>query len=289
MSKLTVLVTGPTGQQGGALARVLLQRGHTMRAFVRNPESEKARQLSRLGAELVEGNFDDPGSLRRAASGVDAVFAMGTPYQAGPEAETRQSMAIVDAAKEAKVRHLLYSSVSDADRSTGIPHFDSKYAVEQYIRSADVPYTVVAPVYFFENFLSLFMLPALKEGRLTMSLPPDRKLQAIALASIASFDVQVLEKRDAFLARRINIASDELSLSEYARIISEVSGREIVYQRKPLEQVRRFSKDRAAMEGWFDRVGYSADIEGLRRQFPEVGWKRFKEWAVAQDWSPLKS
>jgi uncharacterized protein YbjT (DUF2867 family) len=289
MPKLTVLITGATGQQGGALARALLQRGHRIRAFVRNPESDKARQLGRLGAELVKGDFDDPASLRKAAAGVEAVFAMGTPRQAGPKEETRQGIAIVDAAKEAKVRHLLYSSVSDADRDTGVPHFDSKYEVERHIRSVDVPYTIVAPVYFYENFLSPFTLPGLKEGRLTMSLPAERKLQAIALANIASFDAQVLERRDAFLGRRINIASDELSISDYAAIISEASGRQINYGRTPLEQVRQFSEDLAAMQSWFDRVGYSADIEGLRRDFPKVGWIRFRDWAAEQDWGPLKS
>ncbi len=129
----TVLVTGATGQQGGAVARILLKRGHRVRGFTRRANSPAARQLERLGAELAIGNFDDPASIERAAVGVDAVYAMATPYEAGVEVETRQGITLVDAVKAAGVEHLIYSSVASADQNTGIPHFDSKYKIEQHI------------------------------------------------------------------------------------------------------------------------------------------------------------
>ena len=103
----TVLVTGATGQQGGAVARVLLKRGHRVRGFTRRADSPAARQLERLGAELAIGNFDDPASIERAAEGVDAVYAMATPYEAGIEVETRQGITLVDAVKAAGVEHLI--------------------------------------------------------------------------------------------------------------------------------------------------------------------------------------
>ena len=287
MSTLKVLVTGATGQQGGALARLLLQRGHTVRALVRDPQSEKARALAVAGAEPVKGEFNDPASLHKAAAGIDAVFAMSTPFQSGTEAEARQGVAIAEAARKAGVGHLVYNSVSDADAGTGIPHFESKARVERHIRSLDVPFTIVAPVYFFENLRSPFSLPGLKQGALAMSLPENRRLQGIALANIASFDALVLERREEFLGRRVNIASDELAVGQMARALAEASGRKIGYVRTPREQLRAFSEDFAKMEEWFEKTGYSADVEGLRRSYPTVGWQRFAEWARAQDWSVL--
>ncbi|OHD25332.1 MAG: nucleoside-diphosphate sugar epimerase [Spirochaetes bacterium GWB1_66_5] len=287
MSTLKVLVTGATGQQGGALARLLLQRGHTVRALVRDPQSEKARALAVAGAEPVKGEFNDPASLHKAAAGIDAVFAMSTPFQSGTEAEARQGVAIAEAARKAGVGHLVYNSVSDADAGTGIPHFESKARVERHIRSLDVPFTIVAPVYFFENLRSPFSLPGLKQGALAMSLPENRRLQGIALANIASFDALVLERREEFLGRRVNIASDELAVGQMARALAEASGRKIGYMRTPREQLRAISEDFAKMEEWFEKTGYSADVEGLRRSYPTVGWQRFAEWARAQDWSVL--
>src|SRR4051812_29113567 len=121
----SVLVTGATGQQGGALARHLRSQGYRVVAFTRRADSPAARALEALGAELAIGDFDDPASLEAAARRADTLFAMATPFEDGPEAEIRQGMNLVDAARRAGVRHFVYSSVAGADRLTGIPHFDS--------------------------------------------------------------------------------------------------------------------------------------------------------------------
>jgi uncharacterized protein YbjT (DUF2867 family) len=284
---IRVLITGATGQQGGAVARALIDRGHHVRALSRDPESSKAYKLRRLGAENVKGNFNDVESLKAAADGVDAVFVMGTPFELGTEKETTQGIAAVDAFNAAGVKHIVYTSVADADRDTGIPHFDSKYRVEQHIRELGLPHTIVAPVFFFDNMYAPFMLDALKQGTLAMGLPPDRKLQSVAVENIGAFTAHVIENRDDFLGKRVNIASDELSGQEYASVLSRVSGSPISYYPVPLEQIREGSEDMALMYEWFDRVGYSADIEGLRTSYPDVGWLRFEEWAQKSDWKVL--
>src|SRR3712207_1084268 len=112
---LSVLVGGATGQQGGALARVLLKRGHSVRAFVRRPDSPEAKELERLGAELAAGDFEEPSTIEDAAKGMDAIFVVATPFEAGMEAETRHGSAAGDTAKAAGVGHLVDSSVADAD------------------------------------------------------------------------------------------------------------------------------------------------------------------------------
>ena len=284
----TILVTGATGQQGGALARLLLKRGQRVRALTRKADSPAAVTLAGQGAELAVGDFDDRASLERAMRGIDAVFLMATPTQAGIEAESRQAITVADAATAAGVRHLVYSSVANADRETGIPHFDSKFVVERHIQALGIPFTIIGPVFFMDNFAGSFLLPGLREGKLALALPASRKLQQIALADIAGFAALVLERREPFLRQRIDLASDERSGAEVAEILSRVLGRRIEYVELPLEAVRAGSEDQARMFEWLDRVGFSADIAALRRAYPEVGWHSFEEWAKAQDWRALE-
>lgn len=284
MSKqLTVLVIGATGQQGGSVARQLLDKGHRVRAFTRNAESSAAKQIESLGAELAVGEAEDRESVIRAAVGVDAVYAMTSFFELGLEAEERQGRTIADAVKAADVEHFVYASVGNADLSTGVAHFDSKYEIEKHIKALGIPHTIVAPVFFYENVMSPWSLPGLIEGTLSLMLLPDRPVQQIPVQDISSFVTLVLENPDRFLDKRIDIASDKLSGKRAAEIVSSASGRPIDFRQLQM------GGDSDKMLEWFETVGYSADIEALRRDYPEVGWQTFEEWAQAQDWSVLKN
>ncbi|HLQ58331.1 MAG TPA: NmrA/HSCARG family protein [Gemmatimonadales bacterium] len=283
--KLKVLVTGATGKQGGHLVRELLARGHAIRALTRKPDSPAAAALAQRGVTIVTGNFEDQNSLERAARGVDTVFAMSTPFESGAQTETREGINIVRAASTAGVTHLVYTSVAGADRASGIPHFDSKFEVEKEIRRAGVPFTIVAPVFFMENFLADWMLAGITKGSIALALPATRRVQQIAVADIAQFTALAIERRDGFLGKRIDIASDELTVPTAAAAISEASGRRVEYTALPIDAVRQQNDDLARMFEWFDRVGYDADVVGLRGLYPEVDWHRFSVWAREQDWS----
>ena len=287
--KLNVLVTGATGKQGGHLVRELLARGHAIRALTRKPDSAGAAALAARGVTVVTGDFEDQGSLERAARGVDTVFAMSTPFESGAKTETREGINIVRAASAAGVgvSHLVYSSVAGADRATGIPHFDSKFEVEKEIRRSGVPFTIVAPVFFMENFLADWMAAGIAKGSIAMALPATRRLQQIAVADIAQFNALVIERRGSFLGQRIDIASDEVTSATVAAAISAASGRRIEYAALPIDAVRQQNEDLARMFEWFDRVGYDADVVGLRWLYPEVDWHRFSNWAREQDWSAI--
>ena len=158
------LVTGATGQQGGSVARRLLEGGFRVRGITRNLESGPASQLMGLGAEMVRAEFTDAGSLAAALGGVNAVFAMTTPFEAGVDAETAQGVALVDAAADAGVDHFVYSSVASANKATGVPHFESKYRVEEHLAASDLRWSVIAPVYFMDNLFFPDMLNGLKDG-----------------------------------------------------------------------------------------------------------------------------
>ncbi len=285
-SKL-VLVTGATGNQGGAVVQALLTRGQQVRGLTRNSASPAANRLRQQGVEIAVGDFTDHDSLVRAARGVDAVYVMSTPFEQGVEKETAQGIAITDAAEAAGVGHLVYSSVASADRASGIPHFDSKYEVEKHIISSGVPYTIIAPVFFMDNLLQPWVLPNLRQGKLAQAMPATRSLQQIAVADIGGFAAAVFERRGTVFGRRIDIAGAELTGDEAAAILSEVTSREIRYEGFPPDVLRAQSEDMALMFEWFDTTGYAADINGLRRDFPEVMWHDFEEWARKQDWSVL--
>ena len=127
MSKLSVLVIGATGNQGGAVVQSLLSKGHNIRTITRNPDSDKAKKLTEQGVEVMKGDFSDSDSLLKAATGMDTIYAMTTPFETGTEAEVKQGIAIADAAKKANVGHFIFGSVASADKNTNIPHFDSKF------------------------------------------------------------------------------------------------------------------------------------------------------------------
>ena len=105
-----IAVTGATGQQGGSVARELLKRGFSVRAITRNATSPNAEALRKAGADIAVGNFDNPSSLREAFNGVDSAFVVSTPFEAGVEAETKQGIQAVDAAKAAGLKYLVFSS-----------------------------------------------------------------------------------------------------------------------------------------------------------------------------------
>ena len=218
MSEKTVLVMGATGNQGRAATEALREKGHRVRALVRAEDAEGAKRLKEKGVETVTGDFDNPDSLTQAMTGVDAVFAMTTPIT-GVDVEVRHGKAIADAAVAAKVGHLVYSSVGDADRATGIPHFDSKYEIEQYLRELGVPWTITAPAYFYDNALFPWNLADMNEGRFRQALNPTRKLQQISVRDIGRFNAMVIDRKEPFIGKRINIAGDELTGVEMAEAL----------------------------------------------------------------------
>ena len=120
-----------------------------------------------------------------------------------------------------------------------------------------------------------------------MAMPADRKLQMIAAADLARFTALVIEQPGTFNGRRINLASDDVSPNQVNAILAQVTGRPLAFQSIPPAALREQNADFAAMFEWFDKVGYSADIAGLKRDYPSIGWHTFESWAKAQPWDAL--
>ncbi|MEX0173931.1 NmrA/HSCARG family protein [Streptomyces sp. LMG1-1-1.1] len=267
----TILVLGGTGRQGGAVARELLRRGATVHALVRDPGKEEARALAEAGAVLVRGDLDDPASLLAAMEGVDGVFSVQTfRGPGGCEAEVRQGKAVADAAVEAGVRHFVYSSVGGADRDTRVPHFESKLEVEEYLRTLDLPTTVLRPVMFHDILLDIAPRPVEGELVLSMWLDPDTSVQLIATSDIGVFAGEAFENPEAWLGRVVEIAGEDLTGPQMAAAFEAASGVPTRYQQLPIEPLRAHREDLANMFDWFERDGYHADLPELRRIRPDL-------------------
>ncbi|CAM5705093.1 MULTISPECIES: NmrA/HSCARG family protein [Streptomyces] len=284
---LTIAVTGATGAQGGATARALLAAGHQVRALTRRPGSPAAEALRGLGAEVRHADFDDPGSLAAALAGADALFAVTTPFGTDTRTEVRQGTALVDAAAGARLGHVVLTSAAHADRGTGVPHFESKWAVEQHLRASGLPWTVIAPAAFMDNYASGWTLDGLRTGVFAWAMPADRPLTLIPATDIGAFAALALQRRDDFAGRRLDIASDACTPARIAAVLGTALGRPIAHTQPPLAQVRTHSPDLAAMFAYFTDTGLDVDVTGLRQAHPEIAWHTFADWAGEQNWTAL--
>ncbi len=188
MSDRVIAVTGATGQQGGSVARTLLDKGWKVRALTRDPEKPAARGLAGLGAEIVPGDLDSRPELDAAFQGVYGVFSVQNFWlpTVGYEGEIRQGKNVADAAKGAGVGHLVYSSVGAADRGMGQKHFASKWIIEQYIHMLALPYTIFRPAGFMDNYN--WSRPYILSGSCTgVGLRPGKTMQMIAVQDIGAF------------------------------------------------------------------------------------------------------
>jgi uncharacterized protein YbjT (DUF2867 family) len=281
-----IVVIGGTGRQGGAAARELLSRGWPVRALVRDPDKPAAQDLRRRGAELVEGDLNDAESVRAAMAGAYGAFSMGTfTSPTGLDGEVRQGRTVAEAAADAGVSHLVYTSVDGAERNSGVPHFESKRAVEQYLAELDVPATVLRPTFFMDNFAA--QPPQLVDGSILvrLALHPDTKLQMIATADIGVFAADAFDHPEDYLGVALPLAGDELTGTQLAQTFQDATGIPARYEEQPIEEIRAFSDDLAVMFEWIHKAGYDqADIRRLRERHP--GLRSLHSWLREIGWRP---
>ncbi|MGP4099730.1 NmrA/HSCARG family protein [Nonomuraea sp. KM90] len=262
-----ILVTGATGQQGGATARRLLADGWHVRALVRDPGTAAAARLARAGAELIAGDMDDRDGIDAAVRGAYGVFSVQPAFIAPDYAENelRRGLNVVDAAMAAGVRHLVYASVASADRATGIPHWEIKWEIEQYIRAHDVPATVLRPVTFMENFADP-TYGVRGAASLIRTFPADVTVQLIALEDVGAFAALAFAAPDRFLGRVLELAGDELAPHRIASAIGRATGHDVALPAPPP----------GGPGGTTSFCDWQADIPALRKLHPGLldfgGW-----------------
>jgi len=268
-----ILVSGATGKQGGATARHLLAGGWRVRALTRNPAAPAAQALAARGAELVQGDMAARADMDRALDGAYGVFSVQNTWTHGVDGELVQGKTLADAAQAAGIQHFVYTSVGGAERNSGLPHFESKWQLEQYIRALGLNATVLRPVFFMENFRD-FAAPG--DGVLAIALKPDTALQMIAVDDVGAFAAMAFDRPAEFAGKAIELAGDSLTMPQVAAAMSRVTGQPVRFVEQPLDQVRSYSPEIAAMYTWFNDHGYKADIPALRALHP--GLMTFETW-----------
>lgn len=281
----TVLVTGATGRQGGAVVRHMLAKGWRLRALTRNPGGHQAQSLSQQGVEVVQGDLEDPASIARAAAGVYGIYSVQDFWAVGVKREVQQGKNIADAAKRACVEHLVYSSAGGAERNSGVDHFESKWEIENYIRKLRLPATMIRPVAFMENYYIDQVEIGILKGKLMDPIRADKPYQTIANDDIGAFVALAFECPSEFIGKELEVAGSELTNLEAANVFSRVLGKPVKFRRLPMPMVRLIlGKEFYQMFRWFNEAGFKADIQGLRKAYPQVPLHTLEEWLREEGW-----
>jgi len=281
----TILVTGATGRQGGAVIRHLLQRRWKLRALTRNPNAAAARGLISQGLDVVQGDLEDPLSLERAVRGVYGIYSVQDYWAVGAKREVQQGKNLANAATKASVEHFVYSSVGGAERNSGIDHWESKWEIENHIRKLGLPATMIRPAAFMENYYIDQVEIGILKGKLMDPIRADKTYQTVATDDIGAFVALAFERANDLIGAEIEIAGSELTNPEAARVFSRVLGRPVKFRKLPMPMVRLvLGKEFYQMFRWFNREGFKADIAGLRRRYPEVHFQTLEEWLISEGW-----
>lgn len=274
----TIVVTGATGRQGGAVVRHLMRSayGFRIRALTRNPGSPRAQALITHGVELVRGDLNDRASLDRALAGAYGVFAVQDFWEHGAKAEVLQGKCLADAARATGVRHFVFASVGAADRGTGVSHYETKWEVEQHLRHLRLAVTVLRPVFFMDLFDDpKYPSPAVW-GILAGALGNKKTLQMIAVDDIGAVAAHAFERPDMYVGRAIELAGDELTIPEAAKAYRDVTQRAPRYVRIPTWPVGLFNRDAANGLRWLKDAGWRTNIADARADHPHL--KTFAQW-----------
>jgi uncharacterized protein YbjT (DUF2867 family) len=279
MDKKTIAVIGATGAQGGGLIRAILadkSGDFTPRAITRKPSGEKARELAKLGVEVVAADLDDGASLRKAFSGAHGAFCVTNFWEhLSPEKELEQAKALAEAAKEARVAHVIWSTLEDTRKRVPltdsrmptlmnrykVPHFDAKGEANQYFVSAGVPTTLLNTSFYWENLIAFGMGPKRGEdGKLVFALPiADKKLPGIAVEDIGKCAFGVFKRGGELIGKTVGIAGEHLTGEQMAAAMSRAFEQPVVYKYVPPEVYRTLGF--AGAEDLGNMFQYKRDFE----------------------------
>jgi uncharacterized protein YbjT (DUF2867 family) len=175
--------------------------------------------------------------------------------------------------------------VGGAERNAGIDHWDSKWVVEQHIRKLGLPATMIRPASFMENYYIPTVEKALLKGRLVDAVEANTPYQTITTDDIGMFVALAFERPEEFIGTELEIAGSELTNRQTAEVFARVLGRPVKFRRLPMPVVRiALGKEFYQMFRWFNDSGYQADVDGLRRRYPELHLRTLEDWLREEGW-----
>jgi len=239
----TFVVTGATGRQGSAVVRHLRQAGAHVRALTRNPESKKAKQIAGLGAELITGNMEKPETLKTLFQGAIGVYSVQNPYTSSFTAEIQQGKNVADAAKIAGVTHLIQGSAG-LGKKTGVPSWDSKLEIEEYIKSLSLPLTILRPMAFMELITDSSYYPMASTFHIMPKLMgADKKVVWLAVDDLGAIAARVFAAPDKYIGQDLKLTSDLQSINEVRALYQQVMGKKPPHFPMPEFMFRMFTGD----------------------------------------------
>jgi uncharacterized protein YbjT (DUF2867 family) len=276
----TIVVTGATGLQGGAVARRLLEDGWQIRGLTRNAASKQAQALRAIGAEVVQGDMAEVASLRRAFQGAYGIYSVQNPFIGGPETEVRQGKNVAEVAKDIGVEHLVYGSAGTGRKGTGVPSWETKLQIEDHMKALELPLTILRPTAFMELMNHKKFFPPIAAWQVMPNLMgSSRRLPWLCTEDLGFIGAKAFADPHSFVGKDLTLASDVRSLEECRSIYREVMGRNPRRLPMPVWLFERFGfvgKDLTTMWRWL-RTGYvDLDTSPTRAIHPEAltvgGW-----------------
>ena len=258
--KKIIAVVGATGAQGGGLVNAILKdkKGpFAVRAITRDPNSAKAKALADAGAEVVAADVDDEKSLAKAFKGAHGAFCV-TFFWAHlkPEKELSQARNMAKAAKEAGVKHVIWSTLEDTRKSIPlsddrmptlmgkykVPHFDAKGEANEIFTELGVPTTFLVTSFYWDNFIHFGMGPKKgADGKLAITLPlGTKKLAGIAAEDIGKAAYAIFEKGTEMIGKTVGVAGGHLTGAQMAKSLTKALGQEVRYNDVPPATYRSF-------------------------------------------------
>lgn len=304
--KRIITVFGATGHQGGSLARAVLEdkdSGFTVRAVTRSPDSDRAGQLERLGAEIVRADMDDEASLQSALDGAYGAYLVTNFWEDMSAAhEQAQAQALARAAGHAGVQHAIWSTLDDTreciplddDRmptlqgSYKVPHFDAKAEADHFFTDAGVPTTFLRTTFYWENLLSMFAPHRGEDGAFELTYPMgDSRLSGIAVDDIGRIALAIFQGGTDFIAATISVAGEHLTVAEMAAAMTDMLGEPVRYRPMTADAFRALGFPGADETGnmfqyYADcehRFTAARDLEAVRALHP--GLQDFRTWLYA--------
>jgi uncharacterized protein YbjT (DUF2867 family) len=303
-NKKVIAVVGATGAQGSGLVHAILndkQGDFSVRALTRDVNSDKAKALAKAGAEVVTANVDDPDSLKKAFAGAYGVYCVTFFWEHfSPEKEQAQAKAMADAAKQAGVKHVIWSTLEDTRKwvplsdnrmptlqgKYKVPHFDAKGEANKFFTGIGLPVTLLNTSFYWENFIYFGMGPKKgPDGKLAITFPMgEKKLPGISAGDIGKCAYAIFKSPEKYIGKTIGISGEHLTGSEMSKAFSEALGTEVAYNDVPAEVYRSFGFPGADDLGNMFQFKRDFEHDFTAARKPEVArslnpsLKSFKTW-----------
>ena len=284
-----ILLIGVTGGTGGNVVKGFLEQEITnLRAITRKIDLNRPvlKQINDAGIELVEANLDDENSLEAAFVDIEAVYCHATaPDTAKPQPEEiERAKRVVKIAKQAEIKHFVYNSAGGVDRNTKVSHIQQKFQIEQIIKNADLPATMLRACLFMEEFWKKYTRPGILKGTFRFSIQSDKPLHLITTKDMGKVAAYVIKYPDKYIGKEIELAGDVLTPSQMAEAFSKVQETKVVHQEVPPWIFLLFlQKELYHIIQFYRNQGYQADVNHLRAEFPGL-LTTFEQFLQETNW-----